>query len=183
MVGKRTWITEHSDTASAPQTYWGDKKKALQNGIWHHCQSQSSGFYSHLLTFSPQSHWAWQSRTQVLLTGTFFGALQLCPQPGWAVSVCGAAVPSAVPSAVLSAASAVAPGCPERGTQINVLPVSLREAWRQNKGYPAQKNTWKIQYTENLLKSFSVFRVEESRGFSFPVVMLLFQKLALEVVE
>lgn len=64
--------------------------------------------------------------------------------PG-AVPVCGAAVPSAVPSA----ASAAAPGCPEHRTQINVLPVSLGEAWRQHRGNLAGKNTWKIQHTEN----------------------------------
>lgn len=61
-------------------------------------------------------------------------------RPG-AVPVCGAAVPSA--------ASAAAPGCTEHRTQINVLPVSLGEAWRQHRGNLAGKNTWKIQYTEN----------------------------------
>ena len=38
--------------------------------------------------------------------------------------------------------------------------------------------TWRIEDTENELKVFSVFRVEESTEFSFPVVKLVFQKLA-----
>lgn len=66
----------------------------------------------------------------------FSGALQLCP-------------------AVPSAASAAAPGWPELRAQVNVRPVSLREAWGQNRGNSAGRNTWKSQYTENQLKSFS----------------------------
>lgn len=43
--------------------------------------------------------------------------------------------------------------------------------------------TCRVQDTENELRGFSVFRVEESPRFSFPVVKLVFQKLALLVVE
>lgn len=33
MVGKRTWITEHSDTASAPQTHWGENKSTVEQQL------------------------------------------------------------------------------------------------------------------------------------------------------
>lgn len=83
--------------------------------------------------------------------------------PG-AVPVCEAAVPSAVPSAVLSAAWAAAPGCPEHGTQIHVLPVSLRGACDRIEETLQERIHGKF----NILKiNYIAFQVEESRGFLF----------------
>lgn len=112
---------------------------------------------------------------QQQVTGTWFGALQLRSRPGRAVPGLSRVRPH---SALCRALCSL--GCgPEHRALIHVLPVSLREAWRQRK--PCRKEYMENSVYWKLTKK--LFRVEESRGFSFPVMRLLFQKLALAVIK
>lgn len=163
MMGKRTWITEHSDIASASKHTDGEKKHCrMAFGITARAKTQSFA-----LT-------CWHSLYSPTEPGTCHRDIVWSPPawPGcpWAVPGLSPCVGPQCPLQCPLQCPVQSPlqpwlrlrGAPEHRTQINVLPVSLREAWTQ------ETLQERIHGKFNILKINSkAFQVEESRGFLF----------------